>query len=70
MARSLVDILSGLPERKRQAYLKLSDELQRDLAQHIEREGGRIPPLRQLSILLGPECFAYLEPEPHRWMML
>ena len=69
MARALGDLLSGLPERKRREYLRLSEGLQDELIQYIEEE-GRIPPLRQLSILLGPEYFAYLEPEPHRWMML
>ena len=54
MARALSDLLSDLPERKRQGYLALSDELQSELARHIE-EKGRIPPLRRLPILFGAD---------------
>ena len=68
MARSLVDILSDLPTPKQQAYLKLSDELQRELAQHIERDGGRIPPLRRLPILFGPERMP--QRDPLDWMAM
>ena len=71
MARSLDDLLSGLPERKRQEFLKqyrkLPGELQRELIQYMEKEGD-IPSLRHARILFGPECSP--PREPHGWMLM
>ena len=69
MAHALADFLSGLPKREQQKYLKLPDEIKSDVVQYIKSE-GRIPPLRRLPILFGPECSAYIEPEPHGWMLM
>ncbi len=67
MARALGDLLSDLPERRRQGYLGLPEDLQSELARHIE-EKGRIPPLRRLPILFGPDR---LPPgDGNRWMLL
>lgn len=69
MAYPLEALLSGLPKRERQAFLKLPDDIQSDVVQYIESE-GRVPPLRRWPILFGPECSAYIEPEPHGWMLM
>ena len=65
MARTLSDLLSELPEQRRQEYLRFSDDIQSDIAQHIE-ETGSIPPPRKLPILFGLECAT--QAEPYRWM--
>ena len=69
MARHLGDLISDLPKREQQAFLKLPDDIQSEVVQYIEKE-GRIPPLRRLPILFGPECSAYIEPEPPGWMLM
>ena len=69
MARSLDDLLSGLSKRKQQGYLRLPKEMQSDLIQYYE-EMGHLPPLRRLPVLFGPECFAYMEPDRHGWMLM